>query len=70
MTRLKVKVKATPKLLNRPFSTSISSAVCDPIFEISSDSDNMEQYLNLVGPVFLIRPGYRVTCLQSWKNRQ
>ena len=52
MTRLKVKVKATPKLRNRPFSKSIS-AVCDPIFEIPSDSDNMEQYLNLVRPVFL-----------------
>ena len=31
---------------------SISSAVYDPIFEIPSDSDNMEQYLNLIGPIF------------------
>ena len=48
-----MKVKVPPKLRNRPFSKSISSAVYDPIFEISSDSDNMEQYLNLVRPVFL-----------------
>ena len=54
LTRLKVKVnvKVTPKLRNHPFSKSISSAVYDPIFEIPSDSDNMEQYLNLVRPVF------------------
>ena len=40
------------KVAKCPFSKSISSAVCDLIFEISSDSDNMEQYLNLAGPVF------------------
>ena len=54
LTRLKVKVnvKVTPKLWNRPFSKSISSTVYDPSFEIPSDSDNMEQYINFVRPVF------------------
>jgi len=54
MTRYKVKVTRPLKLEILQFSKSISSGIFNVSWQMTTDSDTMEQYLNFLRTRFLI----------------
>jgi len=62
MTRSKVKVTRPLKLEILQFSKSISSAIFNVSWEMTTDSETMEQYLNFVRTRFLISVPVFVSC--------
>ena len=65
---IKVKVTRPLKLKILRFSKSFSSAIFNVSWQMTTDSETMEQYLTFVRSRFLISPSFCVTWLRTWKG--